>query len=435
MLTHRGVVLAAGSVILTVAGLAYGVEEFVMVAASVAVLLALGAVSVRLRRRATRHWLRVVANTPQVDLSPGQLAVVELTVTNTGGRHLPPVVVGDPRRCWTVSHPGLSGSALATRRTWGTGRDPAGAGLGGPARHVGGPDSTEVTADPAGGLASGLAGPRRRRTRRQRAGDRRALTGGRVLPPLAPGASAMVPFPVPATTRGLLTLSGVGVWCQDPFGLFARQVTTAPVAHVIVFPAPAAVARTPPDPGPRPGRHPDAGRAVPTNALAGDELNGLRPYAPGDRLSRLHWPSLARSGEIMVRDFVAPESGSLSLLVDLRPASHAGDSIEHAVAEAAGLGVRALDDGVTVVLCTSTGESMVIAPGTAARPTLLRALALLGPAGAPPAVARRWGDRPTGGAVWATAGDDIVLVTTPAGAATQALPESVRRQADTVLVQ
>ena len=109
-------VLAAGSAVLFVAGLAYGVEEFVMVAASVAVLLAVGAVSVRLRRRAARGGLRLVTATPQVDLFPGQIGVVELTVTNAGRHRLPPVVVGDPARCWTVSYPGLSGSALATRR-------------------------------------------------------------------------------------------------------------------------------------------------------------------------------------------------------------------------------------------------------------------------------------------------------------------------------
>jgi len=432
VLTHRGMVLAAGSVILAVAGLAYGVEEFVMVAASVAVLLALGAVSVRVRRRRARRGLRMVTSTPQIDLSPGQAAVVELTVANAGRRHLPSVVVGDPARCWAVSYPGLSGSALATgRRAPGPGR-----GLDRDvAARPGGGAPAEVAADPTGGLASGLAGPPRRGTRRQRARDRRAVAGGTGLPPLAPGASVVVSFPVPATTRGLLTLSGVSVWCQDPFGLGARRVGTAPVAHVIVFPVPAAADRSAHDRGRRAGRHPDAGAAAPTNALAGDELQGLRPYAPGDRLSRLHWPSLARSGDIMVREFVAPDSATLSLLVDLRPASHAGDSIEHAIAQAAGLGVRALDDGVTVELCTSTGESMVIAPGAAARPALLRALALLGPAGAPPAAARRWGDRPTGGAVWATAGDDIVLVTTAAGAAAQALPDSVRRQADTVLVR
>ncbi len=139
----------------------------------------------------------------------------------------------------------------------------------------------------------------------------------------------------------------------------------------------------------------------------------------------------------MVREFLEPQAGSLSLLVDLRPSAHSADSIEKTIAHAAGLGTQALQRGVTVELCTSTGDRMVIAPNAAGGQNLLRALALLGPASAPPAVVRRWGDRPTGGAVWATGsvrGADVVLVTTATGAAQRTLPESIRRQAETVLV-
>jgi len=171
--------------------------------------------------------------------------------------------------------------------------------------------------------------------------------------------------------------------------------------------------------------------------LSGDELSGLRPYAPGDRLTRLHWPSLARTGELVVREFLEPQAGSLSLLVDLRPSAHTAASVEETISRAAGLGARALRQGLTVELCTSTGDRMVIPPNAAGRQTMLRALALLGPASAPAAVVRRWGDRPTGGAVWATASGqsaDVVLVTTATGAAQRTLPESLRRQVETVLV-
>ena len=446
MLSSRGVVLATAAVVLAVAGLAYGVEEFVMVAASVGVLLALGAGSVRWRRNRARRALRLVTVTPQVELFPGQQAVVEITVTNTGKRPAPAVVVADPAGSWTLSHPGLSGSTLATtRRSPKDGRtryDTVGA-LPGTDATPGGtalasaltPASTvPAVTEASGGLMSGLAGPSRRPPLDQRARHRRSVARGRALPPLSPGASAVASFGVPASARGLLTLSGVGLWCQDSFGLCAQWVAQAPVAHVIVFPTPAPPSR-PVRPRPRhAGRRPDVGQALATSALAGDELHGLRPYAPGDRLTRLHWPSLSGAGEVMVREFVAPEAGSLSLLVDLRPSSHAGDSIERAVAEAAGIGLAALDQGITVELCTSTGESMLITPGTAARTTLLRALALLGPAGAPPTVARRWGDRPTGAAVWASTGDDLVLVTTSRGASSDTLPASVRHHADTVLV-
>jgi uncharacterized protein (DUF58 family) len=232
-------------------------------------------------------------------------------------------------------------------------------------------------------------------------------------------------------------LSDIGLWCEDPFRLVARRIAVAPPAHVIVYPTPAEVSPE----GRAPGAHPRGRQRSSTggapHALSGDELSGLRPYAPGDRLTRLHWPSLARSGELVVREFVEPEAGSLTLLVDLRPSAHSADSIEPTISRAAGLGVRALQDGLSVELCTSAGDRVVIAPGTSGRQTLLRALALLGPASAAPAVARRWGDRPTGGAVWATGSPDadVVLVTTATGASHQSLPESLRRQADTVLVR
>jgi uncharacterized protein (DUF58 family) len=170
--------------------------------------------------------------------------------------------------------------------------------------------------------------------------------------------------------------------------------------------------------------------------LAGEELSGLRPYAPGDRLTRLHWPSLARTGELVVREFLEPRAGSLILLVDLRPSVHSGDSIDATIGRAAGCGLAALERGLTVELCTSTGDRLVIAPNAAGRQSMLRALALLGSASAPPAVVRRWGSRPTGGAVWATGsvlGDDVVLVTTATGAAERTLPDAIGRQAQTVL--
>ncbi len=241
---------------------------------------------------------------------------------------------------------------------------------------------------------------------------------------------------MPTATRGLLTLADVGLWCEDPFRLVARRITVAPPAHVVVYPTPAEVSRDAPRASPA-GSRPGSPRAGKTGALSGDELSGLRPYAPGDRLTRLHWPSLARTGELVVREFLEPRAGSLSLLVDLRPSAHTTRSVEETISRAAGLAGRALDQGLTVELCTSTGDRVVIPPGTTGRQTMLRALALLGPASAPPAVVRRWGDRPTGGAVWATAGGqgaDVVLVTTASGAAQRTLPDSLRYQAETVLV-
>jgi uncharacterized protein (DUF58 family) len=423
VLSTRGAVLGVGAVIAAVAGLAYGVEEFVFLALSVAVLFVLGAASVWYRLHVGRRGLRLVVRVPIAEVTARHRAEVELTVTNEGRRRRPPVLVEDPGDRWSLTHPGLGERTVPG------------------ARGV----PTQGGAPPQGFPAFGqrarsdgwLGSPRTRPDRHQRARDRRSVSGARSLPGLRPGAHATLSIAVPTRTRGLVTLSGVGVWCQDPFGLMARRITVAPPAHVIVYPAPAEMSRDERVPGAHPlgrGPSPTAGT---THALSGDELSGLRPYEPGDRLTRLHWPSLARSGELVVREFVEPRAGSLSLLVDLRPSAHVGDSIEKTIARAAGYGIAALEKGLTVELCTSTGDRMVIPPGRGGRQTMLRALALLGPASAPPAVVRRWGDRPTGGAVWATGsvqGADVVLVTTPSGAAEGTLPESIRGQAETVLV-
>jgi uncharacterized protein (DUF58 family) len=263
------------------------------------------------------------------------------------------------------------------------------------------------------------------------------VSGARGLPDLDPGAAVTFSILVPTHTRGLLTLSGLGLWCEDPFGLVARRVTLAPPAHVVVYPVPAGVSHQERRLPTHAGARARSSKSAPTNGLSGDELSGLRPYQPGDRLTRLHWPSLARSGELVVREFLEPQAGSVALLVDLRPSAHSGDSIERTIARAAGFGLAALDRGLSLELCTSTGDRMVITPDAAGRRAMLRALALLGAASAPPAVVRRWGSRPTGGAVWATGsviGDDVVLVTTAAGAAERTLPDSIGRNAETVLV-
>jgi len=405
VVTSRGLIVAAAAVALLILGVAYGVEEFILLTLSAVVLLAVCSISLWRRSRVARVALRVVVRVPVAEVNAAQPAVVALVVTNVGRRRLPPLRVEPPGRHWSVSHPGLAEGRL---------RRATGGGAAGDAR---------------------LDAPRDARARRR---TRRSLATSLRVPDLRTGTDAVLDIPVPTTRRGVLTLSRVGVWCEDPFRLFTRRVALSPPGHVIVYPAADAGPDAPALPGPRRAeRARRAEQVVGTARHSGDELSGLRPYAPGDRLTRLHWPALARSGELIVREFMESEAGSLTLLVDLRPAAHTGDSIEQAISRVAGLGLRALRRGVTVDLCTSTGDRVEIAPDAAGSRTLLRALALLGPANAPPSTAVRWSGAPRGGAVWATGdlgGTDVVLVTTGAGAAAGALPDALGWRAETVLV-
>jgi uncharacterized protein (DUF58 family) len=397
VVSFRGLLLSTGAGVLAVIGFGFGVEEFVLLAIALGVLLVLGAVSVAWRAHWARRALKLELRVPAMEVSIGQPAIMELSVTNSGRRAIPSVRVEAPARHWTVSYPGLG------------------------ARHaVTAPANAAAEGNPVVALAHILA-------------------WSIPIADLRGASATTVRIPVPTAVRGVLTLHAVGVWCEDPFRLFALRAAAGPSAHMMVCPVA--------DPG-RAGRLPTqtvvAGRpsdprpgAAPSASVAGDDLSSLRPYEPGDHLNRLHWPALARTGELVVRDFTAPEAGRLALLVDLRPSAHGASSFEAAISRVADLGAKALDDGIAVELYTSAGERLEIPPGLVGRQALVRALALLGPTNPPTSSALRWTGRTSGSAVWAAAGvgdEGMVLITTDAGASS-ALPDVLRRRAAVELVR
>jgi uncharacterized protein (DUF58 family) len=398
VVSFRGLLLSTGAGVLAVLGLGFGVEEFVMLAIALAVLLVLGAATVLWRARTARRSLVLDLRIPAMEVNVGQAATMELSVTNAGRWNIPSVRVEAPARHWTVTYPGLGARQVGSAA-------PA-------------PPVTQDT-NPVVALAHTLA-------------------WSVPLGDLRPRSGTTVRIPVPTSVRGVLTLHPVGVWCEDPFRLFALRAAVGPSAHMIVCPVPDMTQAAGPTPtiisgrpaDPRPG-------AAPSASVAGDDLSSLRPYVPGDHLNRLHWPALARTGELVVRDFTAPESGRLALLVDLRPSAHGASSFEATIARVAALGSRALADGVALELCTSAGERLEIPAGLHGRLALVRALALLGPTNPPTSSALRWTGRTAGSAVWAAAGvgdENMVLVTTDAGAAS-ALPEVLQRRASVETVR
>lgn len=416
MLSYRGATFALGGGLLAVAGAAYGVEEFELVAFAAAVLFVTGFFVVWYRCVEARRSLQVGVRVPVAEVIMGQAASAELTVTNIGKRATGPFLVEDPARRWHLTHPGIGGR-----------RDPS-------------PDGHAST-----------------RPVRRLFGERPRLGDPLRLPVLRPGEQAVVSIPIPTAARGLLGLSCLGIWCEDPLRLVACNVAGGPLTHVLVCP--------------RPERASNGDAAAPTGGASrpydsdehdvaqtqgGDEFRSLRPYVPGDRLTRLHWPASSRTGKLTVRDFVESVSGRVTLLVDLRASVHEPDlrhkrggrvpsgphppgslrSVEAVISRAAGLGLVALERGRVVELCTSEGERMEFSPGPGAAHDLLCALAVVGPTSRPPSSSMRWGPGSSDGAVWAATGTeaaDVLFVTTGSGRSS-ALPESLARKAERVVV-
>jgi uncharacterized protein (DUF58 family) len=79
----------------------------------------------------------------------------------------------------------------------------------------------------------------------------------------------------------------------------------------------------------------EAGSAV-LRAGAGTELFGAREYRPGDPLRRIHWPSSARHGELIVREYEPPGVQSLGIFCDpAPPAPEVADQIARIAASEA----------------------------------------------------------------------------------------------------
>jgi len=379
-----------------VVGAALGVEEFVLLALVALALGGCGAVSARLRARRVRRSLTVEVEVSVPETFVGDVVLARVVLSTRDGA-LAPLRVDDPAGRWVLSHPGLGGrpvAATGTRRA-------------GP---VGRPPSRTSTV--------GLGGVR-------------------------PDRPAVLAVPVPTQRRGVRSLEGLRVWCDDLFGLFMVPAGTVPAARLLVCPAPAPA----PTPAPAPeSARPEAARrrggsrplvtaAGAVGRQAGDELDRLRPYVPGDRLARLHWQALARTGDLVVREFSAAGGGRIALLVDVRPGADEA-LFDAAMEAAAGIGTAALSAGTAVELCTSAGERLDIAPGASGVGTLLRALALLGPAVSRRGAALRRGADAPSDALWATdnqADAGQVLVTTRPG--DRVLPQALSRRTSVVVVR
>lgn len=120
--------------------------------------------------------------------------------------------------------------------------------------------------------------------------------------------------------RGRFTLGPITVSSGDPFGLFrtARQLEEPGTASFIVYPAIVDVPAFAPLVGYLPGGDTMRRRTpyVTTN------VSGVRDYAPGDSFNRIHWPSSARTGRLISKEFELDPTADIWLFLDLEHAVH-----------------------------------------------------------------------------------------------------------------
>ncbi len=162
-----------------------------------------------------------------------------------------------------------------------------------------------------------------------------AVSARVVTPPLPAGSTARVSYTVVPPYRGRYVLGPARVHATEPFGMVERTWRASGSDDLIVRPPIISL-----DPPLRPtARSGDSDTANSGISAAGEVDITVREHRDGDDLRRVHWPSTARRGQLMVRRDERPNDLRVVVVLDTRQVGHAGRgrgaSLEWAVTAAA----------------------------------------------------------------------------------------------------
>jgi uncharacterized protein (DUF58 family) len=189
-----------------------------------------------------------------------------------------------------------------------------------------------------------------------------------------------VTYSIVARRRGRYWIGPLSVYQSDPFGLARAKAQTGPQAELVVYPSVEEL---------------DARGLVSQGAGSGDaaakrlhrsaaEFYTMREYVTGDDLRRIHWPSVARTGELMIRQDESTRRSSAVILLDTRSVAFGDDGspgFEAAVSAAASLGCALCRSGFAVRMGTVDAP-----PAMVTQEVLLDLLAGIGPSRTRPLV-------------------------------------------------
>ena len=177
-----------------------------------------------------------------------------------------------------------------------------------------------------------------------------------VLEGIGHGWRRHVTYQVRSDVRGKFQIGPMSVRVSDPFGLVELGRAFRTTVPLTVTP------RTVPLPHiPTGGAWTGSGDNRPRAfAIGSAEDVTVRAYRRGDELRRVHWPSSARVGELMVRREEQPWQSRATIFLDNRIIAHRGQgiasSLEAAVSAVASIAVHLSQRGFAVRLATATGE-------------------------------------------------------------------------------
>lgn len=172
------------------------------------------------------------------------------------------------------------------------------------------------------------------------------------LPPVDGRETGRIRVPMSFAKRGVYELGPAEIKTKEPFGLLRFVRRFPETTEVVVYPEVHDLAGFP-----LKGSGADAGvrGAI---SQRGDEFSGLREYRRGDERRHIHWKSVARTGELVVREFSANAPRRYTVVVDLqRTGLRVSEAeVEDAISAGASVISHLAGEGLPSKLLLSGGE-------------------------------------------------------------------------------
>jgi uncharacterized protein (DUF58 family) len=180
--------------------------------------------------------------------------------------------------------------------------------------------------------------------------------GERETPLRRAGATHRGTYVLERVPRGRYVVESARATIDDPFGLARSEVELAGGGSLLVYPRLVALDRL----FSESGAHAQDGRRLLLRRPSGFDLHSVREYERGESLRKVHWPTTARRGQLMVKELEDAPRDEIAVLLDAEASAVAGESFDEQV-RAAGSILRAH---------AAHGRRAVLAVNSAQRPSI-----------------------------------------------------------------
>jgi len=124
--------------------------------------------------------------------------------------------------------------------------------------------------------------------------------------------------------RGRYVVDEARATIEDPFGLARADVDLDARGSLLVYPRLVAIDRL----FSESGAHSQDGRRLLLRRPTGFDLHSVREYEQGESLRKVHWPTTARRGQLMVKELEDAPRDEIAVILDADEAAVAGVSFD-----------------------------------------------------------------------------------------------------------